>query len=197
MLLTRHGDILIFDAGTLRFTYRMGNWQYWNHAHLVDLLKNAARVQRVPTEMIPLVVNSIYRAALDISFRRSGALFVILRNRQQVDHLVRAADRIGHPFREPINDLFDAALPGRRIQRLPRSVAVELAAIDGAVVVNNHGELIAYGAVLEPNRKGMVAVEEGSRTKAAIGASNYGLAVKVSADGEIAAYIKGTEIIRI
>ena len=197
VLLTRHGDILVLDAGTLRFTYRAGHWQYWNHAHLVDLLRNSARAQRVPPKIISRVVNRLYRAALDSSFRRSGALFVLLRNRQQVGELVRAADRIGNESRQPIDEAFDRALPRQTIQQLPKALLVELAALDGAVVVNNHGELMAYGAVLDPKSKGRVGAEEGSRTKAAIGASNYGLALKVSADGEIVAYREGKEFIRI
>ncbi len=37
IVLSRQGDILVFDNGSLRFTYRYGRWQYWNHAHLVYL----------------------------------------------------------------------------------------------------------------------------------------------------------------
>lgn len=40
-------------------------------------------------------------------------------------------------------------------------------------------------------------VDEGSRTKAAIGASNYGLSLKVSSDGDITVYVGGKELIRV
>jgi acylphosphatase len=36
-----------------------------------------------------------------------------------------------------------------------------------------------------------VRAAEGSRTKAAIGASNYGLAIKISSDGDITVYAAG------
>ncbi len=195
--LTRHGDLLVFDGGTLRFSYRFGTWQYWNHSHLVDLIKNSARVQRVPRNIIPRVANALYRAALDVSFRRTGGLFVILRNRQRIDQLVRAPDRVGHSDRPVLNAEFDDALPGSRIQSMPRSVVVELAALDGALVLNNHGEVLAYGAILNPKRRGKADAEEGSRTKAAIGASNYGLAVKVSSDGDITLFVGGKKFIRV
>ena len=195
--LTRNGDVLVFDEGTLRFSYRFGRWQYWNHTHLVDLLKNSARVQRVPRVIIPQVVTAIYRAALDVSFRRSGGMFIVLRNRANLPLVVRAGDRIDHPRREPLSKQFDEALPAKRIQDLPRTLIIELAALDGAIVLNNHGELLAYGAVLEPRRRGRIDVAEGSRTKAAIGASNYGLVVKVSSDGDITVYARGTELIKV
>lgn len=195
--LTTQGDLLVFHAGNIRFTYRFGQWQYWNHAHLVDLLRNAARVQKVPKSVIPSVVRAVYRAALDISFRRTGGLFVLLRNRQTLRELVRPGDALGDAKRHPRDSAFDSALPTRSLQLLPRSLTAELASLDGAVVLSNKGEVLAYGAVLEPRRKGKIAGAEGSRTKAAIGASHYGVAVKISSDGDITVYVAGREFIHL
>ncbi len=195
--LTRHGDIVVLDGGSLRFTYRFGAWQYWNHSHLVDLLRNSARVQHVPRQTIPRVVGALYRAALDVSFRRSGGLFVILRNQQRVHDVARSSECIDDPHRELLHREFDEALPSRRIQDLPRSIVVELAALDGAVVLSNQGRILAYGAVLQPKKRGRIGKEEGSRTKAAVGASNYGLAVKISSDGQIAVFVDGREFITV
>ena len=69
--------------------------------------------------------------------------------------------------------------------------------MDGAVVLDNSGRIRAYGAVLQPKKTGKLRGTEGSRTKAAIGASNYGLAVKISSDGDISVYYKGSEFIRV
>lgn len=102
-------------------------------------------------------------------------MFVLLRNRQNISAVVRAADQIGHRRRAALSRQFDSALPGSRIQDLPRALVIELSALDGAIVLSNQGELLAYGAVLEPALRGRIDAEEGSRTKAAIGASNYGL----------------------
>ncbi len=83
------------------------------------------------------------------------------------------------------------------VQTSARTVVAELAALDGAVVMANTGKILAYGAVLDPQRKGRLRAAEGSRTKAAIGASNYGLAVKISSDGDVTVYVGGKELIRI
>jgi DNA integrity scanning protein DisA with diadenylate cyclase activity len=80
---------------------------------------------------------------------------------------------------------------------LSRSVAVELASLDGAVVLANSGEILAYGAILQPKKIGRTRGTEGSRTKAAIGASKYGIAVKVSSDGDIKVYFDGKDFIGI
>lgn len=195
--LTRNGEILVFDEGSLRFSYRFGRWQYWNHSHLVDLLRNLTRVQRVPTERVSTVAAAVYRVALDVSFRRTGALFVILRNERNLRKVVRRGDAINDRRRETIDKQFDDALPAGTIQSLPRGVIAEIAALDGAIVMNNRGQILAYGAVLNPQKKGRISRAEGSRTKAAIGASHYGLAVKVSADGDITVYHQGNRFISV
>lgn len=196
LCLTRHGDILVLNAGTLRFTCRFGQWQYWNHTHIIDLLRSRARVQKVKPAAVGVVVDAIYRAALDVSFRRSGGLFVLLRSRKNLRKIVATGDAIGDKRRSHMDNTFDGALRYRTIQTMPRRVMVELAGLDGAVVLDNAGTIRAYGAVLRPEKSGTIRTAEGSRTKAAIGASNYGLSVKVSSDGDITFYENGRPFLK-
>lgn len=195
--LSRQGEILVFDEGTLRLSYRYGQWRYWNHSHLVKLLRDRAKAQRVQKKVLGRVVAAIYRISLDVSFRRSGGLFVILHNRNHLHDIVRPGDAIGDKGRQSTDVAFDAVVAKRNIQSLPRSVAAELASLDGAVVLRNSGQIVAYGAILQPKNTGVLSDSEGSRTKAAIGASNYGLAVKISSDGDISVYYRGEEFIRV
>ncbi len=195
--LSRQGEILVFDEGTLRFTYRYGRWQYWNHAHLVHLLRARARTQHLPTKILGRVVGAIYRAALDVSFRRSGGLFVILHNRNRLRKVVRVGDAIGDHRRTAADKEFDEVICKHNIQSLRRIVTVELASLDGAIVLDNSGRIRAYGAVLNPRKAGRHRGAEGSRTKAAIGASKYGLALKISSDGDITVYHAGKAFIRM
>jgi hypothetical protein len=197
LALTRQGDVLVLDDGHLTFTYRFGRWQYWNHAHLVDLIRNAARVQKVPPNLLSHVVRAVYRAALDVSFRRSGGLFVLLRRRKSLRQIVRSGEAIDDYKRDPLDAVFDRAVAPVKVQALPRSVLAELASLDGAVVLGNKGDLLAYGAILEPKKKGRITGTEGSRSKAAIGASKFGLSVKVSSDGDITVYHAGEKLITV
>lgn len=49
--LTRQGDLLVFDEGELKLSYRFGSWQYWNHAHLKFILKSLLRgKERQPSQ---------------------------------------------------------------------------------------------------------------------------------------------------
>jgi len=195
--LSRQGDILVFDEGTLRFTYRYGQWQYWNHTHLIKLLRDRAKAQGVQKKVLGRVVGAIYRAALDVSFRRSGGLFVVLHHRHSLHEIVRQGDAVTDGSRRGTDASFDAVFSGKKIQFTSRSILVELASLDGAVVLENSGKIVAYGAVLRPKKSGKLIGAEGSRTKAAIGASNYGLAVKISSDGDISVFHEGKTFIRV
>jgi hypothetical protein len=152
-------------------------------------------VQHVQTNVLPKVVRSIYRAALDVSFRHSGALFVLLRSRANKKKLVISDDGIGDKMRERIYRLFDASLGEANVRTISRAVLAELAGIDGGVVLDNAGRILAYGAVLKTS--GKFSPSEGSRTKAAISASRYGIAVKVSADGDITFYEGGRVFLQL
>lgn len=193
--LSRQGDVLVFDEGTLRFTYRYGRWQYWNHAHLVTLLRDRARAQHVKPSFLGRLIGEIYRAALDVSFRRSGALFVVLRNANNLRSIVHEGDAMGDAGRSDADIAFDTALWEAGV--VARRVMVDLSSLDGAVVLSNSADVLAYGAVLRPKKSGRLRGSEGSRTKAAIGASFYGLSVKVSSDGDITVYHQGREFMHI
>ncbi|MES2104991.1 MAG: diadenylate cyclase [Pseudomonadota bacterium] len=188
--LSRQGDILIFESGTLRFTYRFGKWQYWNHNQYIKLLNDRARAQGVKQRAIGYVVKAIYRAALDVSFRRCGGMFVILSAKKNLREIVRNGDAIADNKRSLTDSVFDKVISQKTIQSLPRPVVVELASLDGSVVMENSGKVLAFGAVLRQRRNGHLRDSEGSRTKAAIGASNYGITIKISSDGEISVYYK-------
>jgi hypothetical protein len=197
LALTRQGDMLVLERGGLTFTYRFGQWQFWNHSHIVDLIRNAARVQKVPPARLSGVVRVMYRGALDVSFRRSGGLFVLLRRQADLRHVVPRGEAVDDPTRDSLDEGFDTTLGGGRAETLQRPVIAELAGLDGALVLSNTGKVLAYGAILAPSRNGRIAGTEGSRTKAAIGASKYGLALKVSSDGEIIVYLKGAQLLRV
>lgn len=169
----------------------------WNHAALCQLLTNLIRGQKNPLQTSAKLARAVYRASLDAAFRRRGALFVVLDAR---NHLKAVAARDDHITRRPkdsIEAVFDDALGDLVLQTMPRPTLAELASLDGAVITERSGRVLAYGAVMRPRKKGRLKGTEGSRTKAAIGASNYGTAVKVSADGQISIYFKGREFLTL
>lgn len=195
--LTRQGDILYFEGQSLRFTRRAGQWQYWNHTYLIDMLLNAALIQRIDAKLRRQVVTTLYRYALDISFRRSGGLFVVLKRAEDLHEIVKQGDAIGDKSGTQANKEFGRFLKNHTVMNIPRNVVLDLSAIDGALVFSNNGKLLAYGAVLEYPKRSKVRKEEGSRSKAAKGASKYGLSIKISSDGGIKCYNSEDELFEI
>ena len=104
---------------------------------------------------------------------------------------------------EPVDAVRDPDLPSRRhllhvlagrtVTDLDGSVLAALATLDGAMVCDRHGQLLAAGAIL---RHPLTAAEggrsaEGARTTAAMAASRFGPVLKVSEDGLITCFDGG------
>jgi len=196
--LTRHGDILVMHKGAMTFTYRRGQWHYWQHSHLVDLMHNATRAQKTPATLKKKVAKRLFQIALDISFRRTGGLLVLMKNKANVNRLVSGPDRMWDEKRSAPDAAMDWCLGDGSIQNTHRSVLADIVSLDGALVVGNRGQVLSYAAIIEPARRTRSRASEGSRTRAAIAASRHGMAVKISSDGDITAYVnKGKELFSI
>jgi predicted aconitase with swiveling domain len=79
------------------------------------------------------------------------------------------------------------------VTELSPTVLETIARIDGSIVLDRDGNLLAFGAILRHSP--VVAmpdeVAEGSRTAAAIAASQFGIVLKVSGDGRLSFYKSG------
>jgi len=76
------------------------------------------------------------------------------------------------------------AMVGGRFQELDRRLRQELLAMDGAMVLDHLGNIVAAGAIISVS----AGSEGGGRTAAAKKGSSLGLGVKISEDGGISVY---------
>lgn len=180
-------EIKVFAEGAELFTFRGAAW------HLLDLQsKYRLWAEAVGEEALAM---RIFQTALDLADAREGALFVVARDAQgAVSQLVAPADRLdgsmpgssggAAPSRRDLLHL----LEGRSATDLDPNVLAALSSLDGAIVVDTSGRLLAAGAILrhppteEADESGIV---EGARTTAALAASRFGPVLKVSEDGVI------------
>ncbi len=189
--LTRNGDVLVAANGRLAFAQRAGIWKRWDHSAIIDILKSIGKFRGPPYDFAS-VLTFLYQVSLDLSFRRSGGLFVILRNRKDYSKLLSDRERVG-AVRKPVTDrALDESLGGRKLHRHDRQLVADLSSLDGATVIDRNGNLISYGQVLRVANVGR-AGEQGARTRAAKAGSRLGLAIKVSADGDISFYAEGSK----
>lgn len=185
--LTRNGDILVVHDGKLAFNQRAGKWSKWDHAAILKKLRALFDFRGAP-QQIADVLSYLYHVALDLAFRRSGGLLIVVGSEDRLKRLLTGSSDILTSARrkEPEKSL-DSSLTARAIYRSDRRVTGDLASLDGALAVDRTGELLAYGAMT----KSSGAAQQGARTRAAHAASREGVAIKVSADGDIGFYRSG------
>lgn len=187
LALTRNGDLLVLINGQLAFSERAGKWRRWDHAAILGRLQNLWDFRGAP-QQIKKVLFYLYHVALDLSFKRSGGLLVVVGSDKRSRKLLPSrSDFIASRRRKDPEKSLDSSLASRSIFRSDRRVVSDIASLDGAVVVDRSGRLVAYGAMTKSSR----SAEQGARTRAALAASREGVAIKVSADGEIGFYRAG------
>jgi hypothetical protein len=188
LVLTPNGEIKIFADGVQVFNFLDGRW------HLTD----AVEKYRVWEDALGNkdLAHRLFLVALNLAEARRGGLFVILDDRQRAHELLGKRDLLHQQYESAkggSKNQLHYLLRCRRVTELSQPVLETIACIDGSIVLDRDGNLLAFGAIL---RHGAVVVApdevaEGSRTAAAIAASRFGNALKVSEDGRLSFYKSG------
>ena len=180
--LNRQGEILVFKGSRLQFAFRRGTWSHFSHDALL------ARMGRSKKQR-PLM-RAVYTTCLDISFARTGGCIAVAKPNRKANaaKYLDSADLLASGKTEKTSLLNH--LIGERFQSLPRLQREEIAALDGAIVLDAAGVVLAAGAIV----KVPGGSEGGGRRAAAKALSRLGLALKISADGTITAFTdRGTQ----
>lgn len=197
VVLSPNQEIKLFAEGTQAFAFAHGRWR------MLDPIGQFSSWRSAVAD--PTLARSLFDAALNLAEARRGALFVVVdRPDEAVGRLIAPGDLLDAPVLEPPSDLV-ASDPlarralhylarGRSVGDLDPAVLEALAGLDGALVVDRSGRLLAFGAILRNeagDRLGPAAEVEGARTTAALIASRFGPVLKVSQDGVIAGFVDG------
>ena len=197
LILSPNQEIKLFAGGVQAFAFTHGRWRL-----LDPRAKFASWSQSLADDGLARV---LFSAALNLAERRRGALFVILDEpAKAVGRLIATSDLLddnvasGPPAEIAAHDpLARRALHylarGRLAQDLDPAVLEALASLDGALVLDGSGRLVAFGAILRHDASDLAALSaaEGARTTAALAASRFGAVLKVSEDGVISCFLKG------
>lgn len=194
LALTPSGEIKAFAGGVQAFSFLHGRWRLtdfeWKYRRWAEAVGNE--------ELAKLVL----QVALDLAESRRGGLFAILDDAASVGSLVSPADLLVHEELEvPGAQGADSKrslyylLNGKRATDLKPAVLRTLAAVDGGIVLDREGRLLAFGAILRHHNESEAAPDRvaqgGGRSVAALTASHYGRALKISEDGMISFFEKG------
>ncbi len=197
LVLSRNQEIKLFAGGAQAFAFAHGRWRMLDPA-----AKYASWRRAVADEAM---ARGLFQAALNLSEGRRGGLFVVVDEPEAaVGRLVAPHDVVAEsppegppPVFSPHDPLARRALHylarGRSVAQLDPSVLEALASLDGALVADRDGRLLAFGAILRHDASDLPALlaAEGARTSAALVASRFGPVLKVSEDGIVSCYLQG------
>jgi hypothetical protein len=191
LVLTPNGEIKIFAEGVQSFNFLGGRWR------LTDMAQKYQRWDKSLGE--GMLSERVFRSALNMAENRRGGLFVILDDPRSTDALVARADLLEQapplPLEPPYTkDHVHYLLCGKSILDLEPSVLESVARMDGGIVMDRDGKLLAVGAILR-NAYGQDQMSaEGGRTTAAMTASHFGNVLKISEDGLVTYYRNGNAL---
>jgi hypothetical protein len=188
LVLTPNGEIKIFADGAQVFSFLDGRW------HLTD----AVEKYRVWEEALGNreLAHRLFSVALNLAEARRGGLFAILDDRRRAQELLSRSDLLhssNEGARAGSKNQLHYLLRSQRVTEISQPVLETIARIDGSIVIDREGNLLAFGAILRhsPVTVAPDEVVEGSRTAAAIAASHFGNVLKVSEDGRLSFYQGG------
>ncbi len=174
LALNKQGEVLVFHNRQLRFAFRRGAWTRFAHESFFE------RLHGLDSEL----VRAIYSTCLDVSFARTGCCIAVANSEQrknvaefvnEKDFLKDGENNKARTIKHLVNEQF---------QNLSRPIRQELAGIDGAVVLDHTGIILAVGAIVKIGS----GSEGGGRRAAATTLAQLGIAIKVSADGGITGF---------
>jgi hypothetical protein len=187
LVLTPNGEIKIFGEGVQLFNFFEGRW------HLTDAVSKYQRWESAIGRKD--LAARLFSAGLNLAEHRRGGMFVVMENPENAGQLVRGLDLLeaGQRERAGAKNQLNYLLRKTRAAELSPAVLESIAQIDGSVVLDRDGRLLAFGAILRHRWSVDESEEigEGGRTAAAIGASQLGNVLMVSEGGQVSFYQKG------
>jgi len=191
LILSPNGEIRIYSDGLPVFRFVDGKWRLMEARHRYSLWRKAIGNAEL--------AERLFSVALNLAESRRGALFVVLQKAESAPALVSQADLLQDlkhdvsQSRISSKDQLHYLLRDRSVLDVPANVLENIARIDGAVVVCEDGNLLAFGAILhhQSSRNALNRSVEGGRTTAAIAGSHFGTVLKISEDGLISMYSGG------
>lgn len=200
LVLSPNQEIKLFAAGVQAFAFAHGRWRILDPQAKFGVWKAAVGN--------PNLARVLFQAALDLAESREGGLFVVASDpceatgRLVAPHDLLTSDPPCGPPPEltPGDPLAKRALHylarNRDVTELDPAILESLAGLDGALVTDRSGRLLAFGTILRHDAASLpdLSTVEGARTTAALVASRFGPVLKVSEDGIVSCFLEGHRV---
>ncbi len=192
LLLTANNAIRVLMNGVRVLQYSDGRW------YLTDIMQKYKR-WRAAVANEPLA-KWLFQAALNVAEHRCGSVFVVLDDPGVARALVAPGclledQPLPHASEEVTKEHLHYLLRNKSALDMPTNVLESIACIDGSVILDRTGRILAFGAIIRNLSTGTpIPPAEGGRTVAAMGASRFGKVLKISEDGPITFFEDGRAV---
>lgn len=204
IILNIQGDILLIKNKKLVFAKRNGNWIWYDYDAFHDTLFKDMKFYRTEDDEqkheIRERIKKIYITCLDVAFARTGGCLAMCLN-DKIDKIIKdinvddlhdefVKNNVKNPNTK--REILENIIVNKKLfYLLNRKSRLELLGIDGATIISDDWKIVTTGAILDNKiPKKIKDLHGGARTKIAIKLSQYGIAIKISADGYIECYKK-------
>ena len=217
VVLDTNGDILIFKNRSMIYSKKRGVWNSYCHDEIIALLSNrsSASIKEIRKSIYFTALDVSFSGTGGcLAYLNKGAVEQALthididdiltekhfeikkmqlvenmkkRNRtnSSIDYSNLTYEEYVAKYEKTKTSSLKQTIAGRKFHELNRKLREELASIDGATIVDYDGTIIACGAI--------VRIEAGSSGGGRLAATNtlakYGVAVKISQDGIMQAFM--------
>lgn len=176
----------IFNNGSLIGRYANGNWEPADYDKFEQVVSEIAEIKNIQ----PYVIEKVSRAAVRMSDFNQGAIFVLF------DGKINIKDRYSDTLKRlSVNIEVDS------IRDIADSELINFAKEDGAVLIDNNGNLSAFMAFLRPKRQESLDYDTGIGVRhytAQVLSKDIGcMCITISQDGYITVFSDGNRIYKI
>lgn len=185
-VLTSGNRVNIFNNGALIGRYANGNWEPADYDKFEQVVTEIAEIKNIK----PYVIEKVSRAAITMSDFNQGAIFVLF------DAKINIKDRYSDTLKRlSVNIEVDS------IRDIADSELINFAKEDGAVLIDNKGNLCTFMAFLRPKRQESLDYDTGIGVRhytAQVLSKDIGcMCITISQDGYITVFSDGNRIYKI
>lgn len=169
--LSASGDIYCFKKMQLKIARLNGKWVGFSYEQFSNAIKDEVKDSNI---------KEVYNTCLDVSFARTGGCLAICKpqnsKRESLDSILPDINisMEKFPLIQSINN--------NEFFTLPRLIRKEYMGIDGATILDGNCKVKCVGAIINSVKPGS---DGGGRKAATKRLSEFGIAIKISADGYI------------
>lgn len=217
VVLDTNGDILIFKNRALIYSKKRGVWNSYCHDEIITLLSNrtSASIKEIRKSIYFTSLDVSFAGTGGcIAYINKGETEQVLthididdiltekhfemKKAQLIENTKKRGKNVGtvdwanmtyaeyvEKYEKTKTSCLKQTIAGRKFHELNRKLREELSSVDGAVIVDFDGTIIACGAIVRIEAGSM----GGGRLAATSTLAKYGVAVKISQDGIMQAFM--------